>query len=183
MLDLSAQDTEAPVIHSPSASMSLPCNVPGIMQALGIWYNGAGGANVTDNSGIVSFIGNPELAEAQAIFIASTDTLCGLTQSVTVTFIAVDGSGNQTPPMTATFSSVDNIHPVIDLFPQNYTMDCKPGARDTMIQWIRDHGGSTASDGCSESVLWDRFIYSSNIGQVGHELIATGPYPLIPQNS
>ena len=82
--------------------------------------------------------------------------MCGHTQSVTVTFYAVDAAGNQSLSTTAKFYTEDNQPPTINSVP-NVAYSCQVGIRDTLIQWIRNKGGYTATDACSDSVRWTRF--------------------------
>ncbi len=181
-----SQDTLPPIIVSPAIDTGFACNTPDIITKFNDWYNHGGYAQATDDSGEQPlFVGHISRDSALFVFNTSSDTLCGHTQSVTVTFYAVDAAGNQSLSTTAKFYTEDNQPPTINSVP-NVAYSCQVGIRDTLIQWIRNKGGYTATDACSDSVRWTRFLYSishNNIPiQSGSGLIESGPYPAIPDS-
>jgi hypothetical protein len=179
-----AQDTTAPMITSPARDTSFNCNPTiNVIQKLTTWYQNAGGALATDNSGLVSFQGNFTLDQTITIFNNSVDVLCGNRRSVTISFTAMDVAGNTSVPTIATFQTIDTIGPVINVV-GNVNYVCFEGIRDTMIQWIKNKAGYIATDLCSNSVIWSTFQYavSDNNGVLlsGGGSINAGPYPMIP---
>ncbi len=181
---LFGQDTIAPIITVPAKDTSFTCGTTNdLISKLTLWYNNAGGAQATDNSGSVTFQGNVSLAQAVAIFNNSLDTLCGNKQKVKVIFTAIDASGNISLPTTASFFTTDTTGPSHNSVP-NVQYNCVVGIRDTLISWIRKKAGYNATDQCSNFVNWINFQYSiSSAGiviQSGGGSIANGPYPTIP---
>lgn len=135
---ISAQDMTPPVITSPARDTSLPCsNSPVVISTLSAWYNAAGFAAATDDSGSYTFEANLPLNQVISIFLNSSDTLCGNTKNVVVSFTAVDPSGNRSLPTSASFSTIDNIGPSL-VVPPNVTISCVTHIRDTLINWIRN---------------------------------------------
>ncbi len=175
-----AQDNTAPVITVPAQNISVSCNSTNVIGNLTNWYNNHAGAMATDNSGSVGFIAEPSFDDAILIFNASSDTLCGNTRGVRVNFIAVDGSGNQSIPTSARFSTFDNVNPIIINKPPDITVACGPNIRDSLINWIQNHGHAKANDICSDSVFWTSFV--SNLPPLGSLPIDIGPYPNLPTN-
>lgn len=179
-----SQDTIPPQIISPARDTSFSCGQnPVLLADLAAWYNAAGHALAQDNSGSYTWEANISLAEAISRFVNSRDTLCGNTQQVMVSFTAIDGAGNRSTPTTARFFTYDDTRPAISA-PPNVTVFCSPQIRDTLIRWIRDKGGYTATDLCSNILTWTRFQYSISQGntiiQTGGGSINNGPYPTIP---
>lgn len=179
-----AQDTTPPMITAPARDSSLACsNSPNILSTLTLWYNNAAFAMAQDDSGQFVWEANLTLNEAVGVFINSSDTLCGNTKNVVVTFTAVDPSGNRSTPVTARFFTFDNTRPSL-VVPPNVSISCTPEIRDTLIRWIRNKGGYQAADDCSNILTWTRFQYSISQGntiiQTGGGTINNGPYPTIP---
>ena len=82
---ISAQDMTPPVITSPARDTSLPCsNRPVVISTLSAWYNAAGFAADTDDSGSYTFEANLLLHEVISIFLNSIATLCVNSKSVVV---------------------------------------------------------------------------------------------------
>ncbi|MFZ1703972.1 MAG: gliding motility-associated C-terminal domain-containing protein [Saprospiraceae bacterium] len=181
---IKAQDTIPPIIVTQARDSMLPCsNNSSILTALTNWYNAAGYATAMDDSGQHTFEGFPSLANVISNFIQSSDTLCGNTKSVVVSFTAVDPSNNRSIPTIARFYTVDETRPAL-IVPPNVTVTCTPDIRDTLIRWVRNKGGYIATDDCSNTLEWTRFQYSISQGntiiQTGGGSINNGPYPTIP---
>ncbi len=168
-------DTEPPVITSPAISVELPCG--DLSADLQTWYLNAGGATATDNNQGVSFIGNPSLTSALSIFENSSDTLCGNTMEVFVSFRAIDSCGLLSIDSTiAKFSSIDTLNPTIDVIPTSVQIQCDEFTQDSLINWINNYGGAIASDNCSDDVTWDNFLWSDSNGNNGFGSFNEGPY-------
>ncbi|MBK9256214.1 MAG: gliding motility-associated C-terminal domain-containing protein [Saprospiraceae bacterium] len=182
---LSAQDTQPPVITNPAQDSAIICGSNSdLITALTQWYLNAAGAVATDDSGgTIVFSANLTLNQVITIFNTSSDTLCGNTQSVTVSFVAADEAGNSSVSTTARFYTFDNIKPQL-VIPANVSISCVPGIRDTLINWIKNKAGYNATDNCSNTLNWTNFQYSITSGNIviqsGGGSIATGPYPTIP---
>ena len=179
-----AQDNTPPQIIIPAQDSSMSCNnSPLIFTALTNWYNAAGYAAAQDDSGQFTWEADKTLAQVLSIFTASSDTLCGNTRNVRVTFTAIDPSGNRSLPTSARFFTFDNTRPSL-VVPPNVTISCTTDIRDTLIRWIRNKAGYQANDDCSNTLTWTRFQYSISQGntiiQTGGGQIQNGPYPTIP---
>jgi len=179
-----SQDNEPPIITSPARDTTFQCgSTQNLINLLTTWYNIAGNALAEDDSGDYDFEANLSLNETISVFLASSDTLCGNTQSVRVTFTAVDPSGNRSLPTSASFSTIDTQRPGL-IVPPNVSYFCTLNIRDTLIQWIRNKGGYQATDLCSSTFNWTRFQYSIRTNNIviqsGGGSISQGPYPNIP---
>jgi gliding motility-associated-like protein len=182
---LSSQDTIRPVITIPPRDTSFECGtVVDIIDKLTEWYNNAGGAKATDNSGAVIWKQNLTLQQSITIFNNSLDIICGNKQKVDVIFTPEDSTGNKGIPMMASFFTTDRQGPRITNTVPNLTYNCVRGVRDTLIAWIKNKGGYVASDLCSNSITWKNFnfsISSSNtVILTGGGSIDNGPYPQLP---
>lgn len=182
---LSAQDTIPPNIVTPSRDTSFECgSTTDLIGKLTAWYNNAGGAIVTDNSGKVIWKQNLTLQQCITIFNNSSDILCGNKQKVDVIFTPEDSTGNKGVAMMASFFTTDTQGPRITNTVPNLTYNCVRGIRDTLITWIKNKGGYTATDLCSNFITWKNFNYSISVAnsvvQTGGGDIATGPYPQLP---
>lgn len=176
-----AQDTTPPVFLQNPISISLPCAATNIQQQFQSWYTTAGNAIVSDDSGgPIQLIGQPSFADALAIFNASKDTLCGNTKNVMVEFYAQDQSGNVSLPGIAEFSTFDDVSPVITTSPLAFNGECIASSQTDLITWIKNKAGSVVSDGCSDTIIWTDFVYTTSTGQSGQASINNGPYPVIP---
>ena len=179
-----SQDTEAPVIISAARDTSYECGVTtNLSDKLTTWFNNAGGAVFSDNSGSFTIVTNITLAQAITIFNNSLDVLCGNKQKVDVTFSAIDAAGNTSATTTASFFTTDITPPTINSVP-SAQYDCKVGIRDTLIAWIKKKAGYVAADNCSNTLIWNNFTYAISSQGVdiasGGGNIALGPYPMIP---
>jgi hypothetical protein len=94
------QDTQAPVISTSAADLTVECDGNGNSAQLQAWLTSNGGAAATDACGTVKWSNN---------FTALTDD-CGATGSAVVTFTATDDCGNSSTT-TATFRIVDKTAP------------------------------------------------------------------------
>jgi gliding motility-associated-like protein len=181
-----SQDTTPPIFTKIARDTTFECGVvTDILSKLQVWYDNHGGAIATDGSGIPTIGASVTIEQAINIFNSSSDTLCGNSRQVSISFIAIDAAGNQSIPTTAVFKSNDNIGPDIINEVPNVNANCIPGIRDSLIMWIKNKAGYQATDLCSNSVTWTNFIYqlsSDNVpigtGMTGN--INIGPYPLIP---
>ncbi len=168
-------DTEPPVITSPAISSELPCG--DVIDSLQAWYMNYGHAEATDNNQGVSFIANPSLAETIDIFENSSDTLCGNTQEVFVTFKAIDSCGNVSlDSSVALFATIDTLNPVLLTIPTNVEISCDEMTEDSLVNWINNYGGATVTDNCADSVNWTSFLWSDVNGNNGFGFFDEGPY-------
>jgi gliding motility-associated-like protein len=182
---LSAQDILPPTLISPARDTMFECGItPDLIAKLTDWFNSAGGAIATDNSGIVRWQSSLSLTDAITVFNNSSDILCGNKQKVEITFTPVDTTGNKGSSTKASFFTNDTRGPRIINPVPNQKYKCVKGIRDTLIQWIKNQGGYLATDECSNSISWKNFNYSitsgNNIIQSGGGSISGGPYPSIP---
>lgn len=178
------QDTTPPTLLSTARDTSFECGqTTNLLEKLASWFNAAGGATFEDNSGSFTIQTNITLSQATTIFNNSLDVLCGNKQKVDVIFSAIDASGNVSVSTTASFFTTDVTSPTINSVP-NVQYNCVEGIRDTLIAWIKNKGGYTATDLCSNTVQWTTFTYA--ISSAGIDLISgggnimSGPYPMIP---
>jgi gliding motility-associated-like protein len=176
-----AQDTIPPVITVPPMDAVYQCNTSNLITFLFEWVNNRAGMQAESESGQIELLSEIPDFVANQRFVASMDTLCGRNGIVIVGFFARDLVTNLfSDTIYATFSTFDNVRPVITSPVVNQNKDCQPGIRDTLIHWIQNHGFAQAMDNCSDSVEWRNFIWNSSSGQQGQGNIANGPYPQIP---
>lgn len=165
------RDTVNPSFIVNASDLKIECDtVPTVSQAFQNWYNSRGGATAVDGCSNVSYRSVPDFATASANLTASQATNCGNTGSVTVSFYAIDGCGNETPtPTIATFSIVDNISPKINPTSSDLVVDCENTAtvnNDKLQNWLNNNGGSSASDPCG-SITWIGYNWTDNLGNSG----------------
>ncbi len=181
---IGAQDMEPPVITVQPQDESLTCETDDLILLLSDWYNNAGGMMATDNSGMVSFSSDVSLSEAIQVFQDSQDTLCGLTKSITLVFIASDPSGNETVSEEATFMTFDNTPPQIFSTAPPVEANCFPGIQDSLVSWIENFGYATILDNCSFGITGDIFLWSITGVPGGNTgVFGVGPYPEVPDST
>lgn len=181
-VDVFAQDTTPPVVTVPPQSVTVPCEGTDPTIAFTQWYNTAGGAQATDNSGTVIFVPNIQFNTALNIFNNSKDTLCGNTKNVRLSWIASDPSNNTAGPFFATFSLTDLLKPSVITQPIGVSIECTSSSQDSLVKWIRTQGGARAIDVCSPTVDWVLYSYSTSTGISMTDSIKSGNYPTIPTN-
>ncbi len=170
-------DNEPPVITSPAISSVLSCGSPNVVDSLQSWFMNRGHAEATDNNEGVSFVSNIDLNTTISIFESSTDTLCGNTMEVFVTWRAIDSCGNLSVDSTiASFSTVDTIAPSLTTLPVNVEVPCDLMTEDSLVNWINNYGGATATDECADSLNWSTFLWSDSNGNNGFGFFNQGPY-------
>jgi gliding motility-associated-like protein len=172
-----SQDNTPPTITIPAQSVNVSCSGGNTITLLTSWYQNFANSQATDDSGTAIFNPTPSLNEAIFQFENSMGP-CGKTKIVMVNFIAEDPSGNQSEDNFASFSSIDNIDPVIVVEPEDVTIQCTSNVRDSLINWIKNHGNAVALDDCSDTLFWTDFV--SNLPPVGTFPIDEGPYPILP---
>ena len=137
------------------------------------WYNRAGDAQATDNSG--EFFFSATLTQQAVIdsFNFSGNLLCGNTGIVSVGFFALDTCGNSSLDTSyAYFSSIDDVKPKIDIPASSVTdIQCTENVDSILANWINQHGGAQASDDCSDSLIWNTYIWQDNAGNSGMGII------------
>jgi len=107
------------------------------------WLNQHGGAEAFDIGGDVTWTHN---------YTGLSDG-CSTTGSADVVFTASDECGNSTS-ITATVALQDLTAPVINVPATNTTLECEIADQEISIQqWLVNHGGAQATDGCGE-VIW-----------------------------
>ncbi len=159
-------DTIRPVITIEASDLSVTCSNASDV-AFTNWFNSAGGAMATDNSGNVNLIPNISLQDALDTLQVNQGYTCGLESFVTVTWIAVDDCNNQSSTNTiATFNTQDNAGPVFIVSPISVSVECNEMTQDSLNNWITNFASAVAGDSCSEpdSVEFFRFIATDNFG-------------------
>ncbi|MEZ4907784.1 MAG: HYR domain-containing protein, partial [Saprospiraceae bacterium] len=118
------------------------------------WLEGVGGGEAEDSCSLVVYTNDyTELSDE-----------CGNTGSALVTFTATDGCGNYSET-TATVTVVDNVAPEITTEARDTTVECDGQGNITDLQsWLDNHGGSQASDACSEPLTWENELISTEEG-------------------
>jgi len=149
-------DTTPPAITAAS-SQTIECAGSGNGAARIAWLNSHGGATASDACSGVTWSNN----------YSGLSNLCGATGSATVTFTATDACGNASTS-TATFTIVDTTAPAITSA-SSQTVECDgSGNAAARVAWLANHGGATASDGCS-GISW-----SSNYSGMSNMCGSTG---------
>lgn len=168
------QDTIAPILTSPAFTETTTCSLSDIDE-FEAWYLNAGGATATDNSDTFNFIGIPDLTTSKIQFLDSSDTLCGNTKAVTVTFFAQDTCGNSSIDSTiASFFTIDTLRPFLIEEAQSQMLACGPGIRDSLDLFIRSAGNAVASDNCADSISLTNYFWNDSNGNGGVGLINEG---------
>ncbi|WP_418509810.1 hypothetical protein, partial [Corallibacter sp.] len=150
------QDTIAPEITNAS-NLTVECDGLGNTAELNAWLNSNGGATATDDCSAVVWTNN---------FNTLSDD-CGETGSATVQFTATDGCGNISTT-SATFTIEDTTPPTIDIEPSDLTVECGPSNEQQLDDWIHNHGGATASDQCSDEIIWEHDFKGELIEECGN---------------
>lgn len=159
---ITVSDDEAPEFTSPAQDQVVQCDGSGNSGALANWLASHGGATASDNCSDVTWNNN---------FTSISDG-CGLTGTATVTFVAIDASGNMASS-TASFTIIDNINPVLLSPAAEQTVECDGNGNENQLSlWLSTHGGAMASDPCS-GVTWNHnFVGLTNdCGATGHALV------------
>ena len=129
-------DTQAPIITTAASNSTVESDGSGNTAALSAWLASNGGAIATDNCGSVTWVNN----------FSGLTAACGATGSATVTFTAIDSSGNPSTT-TATFTIVDTKAPTIVTPAANQTIECNAANNLAAAQaWVAAHGGAAATD-------------------------------------
>ena len=135
-------DTQAPTITVLPASVTVECDPAGGDSGFQTWYLSNGGAQATDQCGGVTWL-------RSVVFVPG----CGNTGVYTATFRAVDECGNQSAPVTATYTIVDTQAPEFVVPPLDVNVDCNILLNPEQFQdWLDSNGGAEISD-CNE-VTW-----------------------------
>jgi gliding motility-associated-like protein len=180
------QDTEPPYFSVFPQNKTLECGITSsLTDSLTVWYTSFAGGVAEDNGGSATIQANLSLQQVLNQFAASSQSLCGQTQQITVAFVAIDQAGNTSSPAQATFATEDNLPPQIS-GGKNVRYNCVAGIRDTLIHWIQQKGGHTASDACTAEVQWPYYFYyilhGNDTISSGSGNPMTGPFPAIPDS-
>ncbi len=149
-------DNKAPSIHTPAAALTVECG-PGASAAISAWLASNGGAVASDACGSVSWSHN---------YAAPTGG-CNGSGSVTVTFVAVDESGNASST-AATVTVRDTVAPAVTAATSQTVQSDGAGNVAALSAWLAANGGATATDACG-AVTW-----SNNFGALSDLCGATG---------
>lgn len=135
-------DCEDPVITC-SDMLSVACG----SEDMPTWYNTIA-ATITDNCSA------PANMTLDTLLITDFYS-CGNTFDRVYMFIVTDETGNSTY-CTARYQTVDLVAPVIDASGLvNLTVECNDiSNNNALIGWLATHAGLTATDVCSEPVIW-----------------------------
>ena len=161
-------DDEPPVITQQASDLIIDCtDQASIESAFLDWLDSAGGAEGTDDCGIVAFTTKDTPQELLSTLQTIQMESCGRTGSIDVTFQIFDGClstpGDST---TATFAIVDNNAPVLIEEPQSVTLECSPDLDEVLQQLIENYLGAEFEDECSE-VTWTLFSWTDSNGASG----------------
>ncbi|MCP1996378.1 gliding motility-associated C-terminal domain-containing protein [Flavobacterium sp. HSC-61S13] len=159
---ISIKDLTAPVLNIPAANLAVECGTD-TATALNNWLNSHGGAVATDACSAVTWTHN---------YTSLTAGACSGTQAATVTFTATDACGNRIST-TAIFKVEDKTPPTISLQAADKTVECD-GTDHTVAlnKWLAEHGGATATDGCS-AVTWTHNFTALTAGSCAGSKTAT----------
>jgi len=157
-------DAIAPLWEVPPSDLLLDCHRNGEVDAvIQQWLDDAGGAQVFDHSGEVSFSYD---------FNSLSNDCNGLGGSAEVTFTATDKWGNQST-RTAQLVAIDTIAPAWVQNPVPFVFQCgDENAWDNLDAWLAQAGGALAEDNCDTAHLESVFTGSITCTQ-SDTLIAT----------
>jgi len=150
------EDCEDPVITC-TDELDVACGA----EDVATWMAGIA-ATVTDN------------CDALADLVVSNQLVtdfssCGGTFEQTYLFTVTDQAGN-TGTCLATYSTVDDIPPVIDPMAEDLTVECDGGENAALLAWLADNGGAMATDACSGPVTWTNDyvgVFTADCGGTG----------------
>ncbi len=79
---------------------------------------------------------------------------CGNTFERSYLFTVTDDAGNSST-CNATYSTIDNIAPTMDVEAENLIIECDGSSQSVFLTaWLNANGGAQASDACSEPIVW-----------------------------
>ncbi len=138
MFTITVEDCEAPTINCPTDALSVECG----MEDLDTWI---ASATATDDA----------LCNAVTVehFLQESIDGCGLTQTYRYLFVATDAAGNSSTCI-ANYGTVDTTLPTINTGASDDSAECGPGAYAAFLSWLDNQGGASASDNCSDILLW-----------------------------
>ena len=170
------QDESSPTITTPSQDIAMTCGVAStLLDDLMDWYDAGGNAVVSDDCANVSFNTTPDWPTVLDDFMNSSGPDCTSAGSATVEFIAVDGCGNETAPMSATFSASDDIAPTWTTFPSDLDFQCGSSATAALMDWLDNNAGGIAEDNCAGITY--SFSWTNELGVLEEGIPNQGPYP------
>ena len=156
-------DLTPPDITTQAGNLTVNCDGTGNLSDLNAWLSNHGGAVASDVCSSVTWSNDYSAGN----FV----NVCGATGHITVTFTATDDCGNSSNT-SATFTIEDHTPPTITTQAADLTVECDgSGNTSALYNWLSNHGGAVASDGCS-NVTWnneynaDNFV--SSCGATGH---------------
>ncbi len=159
-------DTIRPIITIQASSVDFPCSGD-IATDFTMWYDTAGGAIGSDNSGPVSWISTIPYIDALNLVENGTEGNCGTTASLLLGFIAMDTCGNTSLDTTfAFYTTIDIVKPTLITPAQDLDVACDFGVDDLLDDWIQNHASSMAIDECGD-VIWEEYIWSDSNGNNG----------------
>ncbi|MDA8693491.1 HYR domain-containing protein, partial [Saprospiraceae bacterium] len=135
--DVQVSDCEDPEIICPP-SQTFECDGAGNAGDLTSWLALVSATDNCDN--------NPGITNS----VFNTISDCGTTATTVYEFTAIDNSNNSATCVSS-FIVKDRIAPTIDTEASDLTVTCESGASNsnTLIAWLSNNGGATASDVCS----------------------------------
>ncbi len=149
-------DNKPPSIHTPAAALTVECG-PATAATVSAWLAANGGAVASDACGAVSWSNN---------YVAPAGG-CGGTGTVTVTFVAVDESGNASST-SAVITVRDTVAPAVTVASGQTVSSDGAGNLAALSAWLAANGGASATDACG-TVTW-----SNNFSALSDLCGATG---------
>jgi len=134
----SVTDNTPPTVVTPPSSPAVECN-SAASTAFNTWRSTRGGFTAQDSCGTVSYL----TPVGPSTIANPSGTACS--NSVSVTFIATDGCGNNLN-QTASFTITDTVAPRFTVQASNATEECGSSG---LQAWLTNNGGARATDDCT----------------------------------
>jgi len=162
-------------------SLTLDCSDE-IEQSITRWYLDHGGMRVSSFVSSTTITANKPLDsvlnEISELRMTGCDNF-----SIELSFSASDTLGMSTSPISVVADVTDNQRPNVDIQAKDLIFTCRDDSISFALQeWIKTYGGSSASDNCSDSVIWQRFNWVGD-GRTGQGDFTNGPFDNVIDNN
>jgi len=166
------------VIVKQASDININCELVDPIPLLTDWHNQRAGFEGVSAGMPLTSQTTKSLSETIAEYNTSILDKCN-EGSVTVGFFGTDNLGNSTDTILASFTTMDESGPVINIAPSNISFDCSTVDSTLVQSWIQSQGGASATDLCSDSTFWTEFKWTDSNGNTGGGNFETGPFNIL----